>query len=818
MKPKFYVLAIALFLSKISFAQSDTLNDSGCKKPASDYFTNHYQHVNKKMEAAASGQKGTLALPTTGLDYDVKYYRLELRINPDTLVGKYIKGKVTIYFTTKIANFSVANFDMATTLASDSVYYHGAKMAAGNINRATADLIRITIPTIAAIGTLDSVSIFYKGVPPVEPLFGSGYVQATHGTAPVRNYIYTLSEPYSSFTWWPCKSYIANDKADSMDMIVSTPLGFRSASNGTRVYEVTSGSTVTTYWKERYPIPAYLVCVAVANYVQYPTIPTMVNIGGTMMPNYSLIFPETNTAAARTALDRVPLMLTTFSSLFGDYPFKNEKYGDYTFGFGGGMEHQTFSGENASVYNATSDWNVLAHEAAHQWWGDNVTCGSWQDIWVNESFADYSEILCAEFAPSIAAANSETGLSVRMSHKNTAMLAANQAQTTYRTDTSNIATIFTPSQYIYQRGGMIVSMLRTLLGDTKFFQALKNYQSDPLLKLGNAYTSDVKRHMEAVSGLNLTTFFNNWIYNRGVAIYSGVAGAVCEWDNSGKNIVLKLVQKTTGTPTPTMPRFDMPVAVRIQGSVPATMDTTVIIYDQGGTLYYVQNGVLTNAGTGNLINFPLSFVPTTMTFDFYAQVLATGAFTKNAALPVTATVLATNIVTFTGKKQNSAVKLVWSVDNTTDYAAFEIEKSANGNSFEKIATINANDFAGKYDFGYNDYTLLPGTAYYRIKTIQKDGTTDYTKTITIANKADDASYTITPNPASDYIFISGTGSREIADIKIYDAAGRMVKELLKQSFVNNTVKIAVTDLVIGNYFVEIAGINGRFTKQIVIIK
>jgi Peptidase family M1 domain/Secretion system C-terminal sorting domain len=821
MKPKFYAVAIVLFFSQFSFAQSDIENVAGCKRLSDDYKSAHQQYINTQMEVAANGQQSVLALPTTGTDYDVKYYRLELRINPDTSVGKYIKGKVTIYFTTKIANFSVANFDMATTLASDSVYYHGAKLAAGNINRLTANLIKITIPSIAAAGTLDSVSIFYKGVPPVTAGFsgGTGYVNTTHTDGVTTfNYTYTLSEPYSSYTWWPCKSFVVNDKADSMDMIVSTPLGFRSAGNGTRVYEVTQGSNVITYWKERYPVPAYLVCVAVANYVQYPTTPTMVNIGGTMMPYYNLIFPETDTAGSRLSLDRLPLMLTTYSTLFGDYPFKNEKYGNYTFGFGGGMEHTTFSGEsNTGVYTAKQNWDVLAHELAHQWWGDNVTCGSWRDIWVNESFADYSEALLLEFAPSIGTTAGNTALSWRQMKKNNSTSGLYQAKTTYVTDTSDILTIFTPSVYIYDRGGMIISMLRKTLGDTKFFQALKNYQSDPLIAQGNGFTTDVKRHMEAASGLNLTTFFSQWMNNTGYAKYSGPAGSICEWNNSGTNIVLKLVQKPQSS---ALARFDMPVVVRIQGSTPATMDTTVVVYDQGGTLYYDRNGVLTASPTGTLINFPLSFTPVTITLDPFSEVMATGTFTKNTALAVTATVLATNIVNFTGNKETDNNKLLWSVDNAHDYAAFEIEKSTDGIAFEKIATVNAGDFPNKYDFSYNDYKISSGTVYYRIKIIQKDGAAVYTKTISIASKAANGTYTITPNPASDYILISGTGSREIADIKIYDATGRMVKELLKQSFLNNNaVKIAVADLGVGNYFVEIQSANNsRYTRQIVIVK
>ncbi|MGF2411340.1 M1 family aminopeptidase [Ferruginibacter sp.] len=764
----------------------------------------HYKVIESKMAAAANNVQQAMLVPSTGLDYDVKYYRLELRINPDTSIGKYIKGKVTIYFTTQSANFSVVNFDMATALASDSVYYHGVKLAAGNISRATANLIAITLPNIPTSGTLDSVSIFYKGVPPVTAGFsnGTGYVKSTHSTAPVRNYVYTLSEPYSSFSWWPCKSFIVNDKADSMDMIVSTPLGFKTAGNGNLVYEITSATEVRTYWKERYPISAYQVCTAVANYVQYPAVADTVIIGGTKMPYYNYLFPETNTAAAHTSLDRVKLMLTTYSSLYGDYPFKNEKYGNYTFGFGGGMEHNTFSGESSSgVYTAAGNWDILAHELAHQWWGASVTCASWHDIWVNESFADFSEALLLEFAPSIGTTAGNTALSWRASKKTNTLSAT--AQATYVTDTATILTIFTPSVYIYDRGGMIITMMRTLLGDTKFFQALKNYQSDPALKQGNAFTADVKRHMELASGLNLTTFFNQWIYNRGHANY-----AAAKWNNSAKTVIIQMGTQTTVSSGLT--HFDMPVAVRIQGATPATMDTTIILYDQGGVFYYVNNGVLTPTSS-NVGIYNLSFVPTTITFDAFSQVLATATFTKG-------TVLATDILTFTGNKEGTKANLNWTINDAADYTAFEVERSADGVSFEKIGTVKASDNSGRYDFLFTDYHILAGTGYYRIKVLYADGAFIYSKTVSINNKVD-YYYTITPNPAKDFILISGSAAKGTADINIYDATGRMVKKLPKQTFDNsNSLKIAVKELGVGNYFVEIVRPDAEaYTKQIVII-
>jgi aminopeptidase N len=752
-------------------------------------------------------QQGML-VPTTGTDYDVKYYRLELRINPDTAIGKYIKGKVTTYFTTTQSNFSIIKFDKAQALKYDSVYYHGVKMLAANIDTLTTDIIKITIPNLPAIGTLDSVSIYYKGVPPNVPGFsnGTGYVKSTHGAA--KNYVYTLSEPYSSYTWWPCKSFIASDKADSMDMIVTTPLNFRSAGNGTRVYEVTTATDVITYWKERYPIAAYQVCTAVANYVQYPIIPDTVTLSGTKMPVYNLIFPETNTAGAQTSLNRIPLMITTYSALFGDYPFKNEKYGNYSFGFGGGMEHNTFSGEsNTGVYTNAAYWDVLAHELAHQWWGANVTCGSWQDIWVNESFADFSEALVLEFAPSIGVTAGDNALSWRTTKKTNTIGAT--AQATHVTDTSTILTIFTPSVYIYDRGGMIITMLRALMGDTKFFQGLKNYQSDPLCKMGSGFTADIKRNLEAASGLDLTTFFNQWIYNTGYATYAGA-----QWNNTGKNIVLKLPQVTQSS---ALPHFDMPVIARITGSTPATMDTTVIVYDQAGILYYDQNGVLTTTGS-NLINFHLSFTPTKVAFDSLNQMIATGAFAKNPALPVT--VLATHVITFNGVKDGNTAKLSWGIENALDYASFEIERSADGIAFEHIATIKATDFPGKNNFTFTDNNILTGTGYYRIKILQKDGAVSFTSIVTIINKAPDH-FTIFPNPASDYIIVQGLETNESLHIKIYDLTGRLMKQQFVQQPVLNgrNVKIAINDLKAGSYLIEILSPSReKLSRQVIKIK
>lgn len=741
---------------------------------------------------------------TNGLDYDLKYYRLDLRLNPDTSVsgGKFVRGAITTYFTTGVANFNRINFDFASALVCDSVYYHGAKLAAANITE-IGDTLRITIPNIAAINTLDSIKVFYKGSPPQVPVWTTtGFVRGTHSSG---SYIHTLSEPYSAHTWWPCKSMIAADKADSVDFYISTPSSFRVAANGKRISEAVSGSQRMTYWKHRYPISTYQIALAVANYEQYPTTPAIVNIGGTNMDFYNLLWSGTNTANAQTALNRTTDMLTVMSNQFSDYPFKNEKYGHYTFGFGGGMEHNTFSGMGTSTYDQAADWSVIAHELGHQWFGAAVTCGSWRDIWVNESFARYSEVVYLE--GKTASGISATPTSHRAGYKTSALTA--KAKAIYQSDTSSMSAIFSPSVYIYERGAMFVSMLRKTVGDAKFFQALKNYQTDPTLQYKNAFTDDVKRHMEAVSGLELDEMFNDWIYNIGHPQYS-----TAKWNNVGNQVVVQMPQ--TPSSGSTNIHFDVPLVIRFSRTSPA-QDTTIVLFDKQGTLYTVDNGTFTTMGAGNMIQVGLSFVPTTVTFDPESEILVQATFTKDASL----TLLATRLLSFSASKVNKDAKLVWSIDQGMDYAAFEIERSKDGVLFEKIGEQTAaQNTSGSRSFVHTDIQMPAGIVYYRIKVLERNGAYFYSKLGVINNKQTEV-FEVNPNPAVNDIFISHSNTKTIvANIKINNGAGKTVMMLQKQSLAPGAqLKIPVAKLAAGIYYVEIEGEQYfKMIKKIMVVK
>jgi len=279
------------------------------------------------------------------------------------------------------------------------ITYHGTNCS----KSFTGKIVNITLPsTIAAINTLDSMVITYSGVPPAASGAAQGYQKS--GTAP-NQYTGSLSESYEDRDWWPCKADM-QDKIDSMDINVTVP--WNNNANGDtfwvatvgRLYDSTinvPGLTRTFKFKTRYPIASYLVAVSVGKFTRYYR---SVNINGTDVPvAYYILRNTTNHAAKVAAMDKINPVVDSLSRRWGDYPFKLEKHGFYDGLVGaGGMEHQTFS---AMASGSMASLTTLTHELAHQWFGDNVTFATWNDLWLAEGPARFSEAYAAEKVPGL---------------------------------------------------------------------------------------------------------------------------------------------------------------------------------------------------------------------------------------------------------------------------------------------------------------------------------------------------------------------------------------------------------------------------------
>jgi aminopeptidase N len=468
-------------------------------------------------------------------DCNVTYTRLELSVDPAI---KYIAGKITSCFIPDNTMSSI-EFDLTDSLQVDSVVYHNTNLSFTHV----AEIIHIAFTNSLNAGVLDSIQVYYQGVPPGGNGFGS-FVQSLHDSVPV---IWTLSEPYGAKDWWPCKQNLS-DKIDSLDVIVTTPAIYRVASNGLLVEETQAGSNKTYNWKHRYPIAAYLVCFAVSNYTVYSDY---VPYNGDTLQVLNYVYPE-HLVDAQTGTARIVAIMQLYDSLFGVYPFSKEKYGMTEFGWGGGMEHQTMT------FVTNFGFELIAHELAHHWFGDKLTCATWSDIWLNEGFATYLSMLCYEHIEPVWYMASKTG---------TCNSAASEPNgSVWCDDTTSVNRIFN-GHLSYAKGAMTLHMLRFLLGDNIFYAGLRNYLHDANLAYSFTTTADLRTHMETASGQDLSSFFNQWIYGKGFPSYT------ITWSQDFSNHVVLKIHQTQSDPSVSF--FEMPVPLRFKN---ANIDTTVILY------------------------------------------------------------------------------------------------------------------------------------------------------------------------------------------------------------------------------------------------
>lgn len=489
-------------------------------------------------EMKSAERKMNLLVNPNTQNYDVTYHKLEFTVDPAVY---FITGQVTTTYTA-LENMSSITFDMANELTVTSVTKNGIPLA---FTESGINELIITLPSTQLIGTSATVKINYSGVPPVNGF--ASFASETHNGTPV---LWTLSEPYGARDWWPCKQDL-NDKVSSIDVYITAPSQYTSVSNGLEVTQVTTGNSKITHFHHGYAIPAYLIAIAVTNYQIFTQ---QAGIAPNNFPIINYLYPESYATNVALLAQTLPIM-NLFETLFETYPFQNEKYGHAQFGWGGGMEHTTVS------FMGAFNRSLIAHELAHQWFGDKITCGTWKDIWLNEGFATYLASLVIENFDGQTAFISD-----KSSMINNITSSPNGAVYLTEAQALNVNRIFS-SQFSYNKGAMVLNMLRFKLGDAIFFQGIKNYLADVNLAYKYAITSDLQTKLEAVYGSSLTEFFNDWVYNQGYPKYTIIV------ENIGAGQAKITINQTTTDAS--VPFFEMPVPIRLTGAGGLSQDFVV---------------------------------------------------------------------------------------------------------------------------------------------------------------------------------------------------------------------------------------------------
>ncbi len=505
------------------------------------------------------------------LNYDLKYQRLELDLDP---AQQFVSGIVTSHFVPNVGINSIY-FDLSNNLTVSEVKFHGANLTFTQLGTKE---IKIDFPSTLPATVKDSLSIKYSGAPETVGSAGDAFTIGVQGGTPV---LYTLSEPYGAQEWFPTKQSM-NDKIEKVDIKITTPSQYNVASNGKLFSEtILPGSKKLTFWQTNYPIPAYLIALGITNY-------TKINdtMGNPPFPFVNYLYPSlTSNATVMANIAYTKNIMEMFEIYFGPYPYRNEKYGHMQFGWGGGMEHATMS--------SMGSWSrsIIAHELAHQWFGDKVTTGAWNDIWLNEGFATYGAHLANEKLL-MTASQFQAFLADEMDY-----ITSSSAGSVYVADggLSNNNTLFS-GRLTYSKGGYVVRMIKWVLGDDAFYNAIKDYHSRPNLAYNYVRTDDLKNSLLQSTGVNFTEFFNDWIYGQGYPTYN------IKWNQTSDQVLRFKISQTQSNSSVSF--YEMPLPIKVNGT--------------GGQVAYLKlNNTTNNQNFAETVGFPVSSIQ----FNYENQIL-----------------------------------------------------------------------------------------------------------------------------------------------------------------------------------------------------
>jgi aminopeptidase N len=435
--------------------------------------------LHPRAQAQTAVGIGDPMLPAAGNPgYDVLHYEIDLTIESVETGALSAVMQVTFVAQQPLRRF---NLDFSP-LTIDEVTVNGA--AAGFVY--AAGELTITPAQPLRAGQDVELRIAYAGTPNPgsNPYIGlGGYITYEDG-------IYVAGQPYSAATFIPVNDH-PRDKATYL-IRITVPAPYMAVSNGVLEQTIDDGDTFTYVWAMNEPMASYLLTLAVGQFETYEqTGPNGLPINTYLPPNAD--------ARIIAAFKRQAQMIAHFEELFGEYPFETAGgivIDSPTMGFA--LETQSIPIYGTGIVTYAGEL-VVAHEIAHQWFGNSVSVYSWQNIWLNEGFASYAEALWTEHVDGAAAFRQTLRGFYETARRSRVLPGA-----------PTLTTLFDGA--IYHRGALTLHALRLRVGDERFFEILRTYTAE--FRGGNATTEDFIAVASRVSGMELSGLFDDWLFGQ----------------------------------------------------------------------------------------------------------------------------------------------------------------------------------------------------------------------------------------------------------------------------------------------------------------
>lgn len=506
------------------------------------------QRINENFESSKIHE--TKGIFTESVDsridnYEVKFYKLDIEISDKS---KYISGNAIVDAQVVSSQLDTFVIELIDEMEIDSIIINNIKH--NYIHQDDKIIVELNNPL--EINDKFRVITYYKGTP-----VGGGVTNA-HSSNWDKDVTWTLSESFHAKEWWPAKQ-VLSDKADSVYVFLTIPSNCKAGSIGLLDNITNMPDNKLRYeWKSKYPINYYLISFSVAEYQDYSIYTQPAGVSNPILiQNYIYDSPDC-LSTYKEEIDASKDLINLYSDLFGTYPFKDEKYGHCLAEIGGGMEHQTMT----TLGNFS--FRLVSHEMAHQWFGDYVTCATWQDIWINEGFASYTEYLAKENLISQDAADEW----IAYAHERALQEPEGSVYIPFE-DARDESRIFNYN-LSYKKGASIIHTLRhEINNDEIFFNILQSFLDEYADSVATG--DDFLNTVNQISGTDYTNYFNQWYYGRGYPIFD------LEWSQRNDTLKLQSTQRTSSNKTPL---FQVHVDYKINF---ADSDTIVRIYQATNT-------------------------------------------------------------------------------------------------------------------------------------------------------------------------------------------------------------------------------------------